>query len=175
MCGPGRDGGGCRATSLGRSLLSYHMLGRRHRAGGGGLRDRERQPRVPAGRAIGRIEFAISFQAQKCLIVPNRENISNLRANAENARAEAAESGRLTEVVCDLLIGIADEADEDLLRQELRHAPVEMEIDAALVLSIRILEIVGEAADAGEFCACRGVQIGVAAAEVDGAMTEADI
>jgi hypothetical protein len=50
-----------------------------------------------------------------------------------------------------------------------------MEIDAALVLSIRILEIVGEAADAGEFCACRGVQIGVAPAEVDGAMTDADI
>lgn len=99
------------------------MLGRRHRAGGGGLRDRERQPRVPAGWAIGCIEFAISLQAQKCLIVPNRENKSNLRADAENARAEAAENGRLTEVVGDLLIGMADEADEDLLRQELRDTP----------------------------------------------------
>jgi hypothetical protein len=37
-----------------------------------------------------------------------------------------------------------------------------MEIDAALVLSIRGPEIIGEAADAGEFRACRRVQIGVA-------------
>ena len=82
---------------------------------------------------------------------PDREDISELRTDAENARAEAAEHRRLAEVVGDLLVGIADEADEDLLGQELRHAPVEMEIDAALVLRVGILEIVGEAADAGEF------------------------
>ena len=57
----------------------------------------------------------------------------------------------------------------------MRHAPVEMEIDAALILRIGVLEIVGEAADAGEFRACRRVQIGVAGAEVDGAVTDADI
>src|ERR1700726_2288599 len=123
------------------------MLGWRHRSGCG-LRNRERQPGVPAGRSVGGVELTICLQAQKCLIVPNQENISNLRSDAENARAEAAEDGRLTEVISDLLIGIADEADKDLLRHELRHAPVEMEIDATLVLGIWVLEIVGEAADA---------------------------
>src|SRR5882757_382972 len=139
------------------------------------LRDRECQPRIPARRPVSGIELSISLQAQKCLIAPDRENISDLRAHAEYARAEAAENGRLTEIVGDLLVGVADEADKDLLRQELRHAPVEMEIDAALVLRTGVLEIVGEAADAGKFRACRRVQIGVTGAEVDGAVTNAEI
>jgi hypothetical protein len=50
-----------------------------------------------------------------------------------------------------------------------------MEIDAALVLGIGVLEIVGEAADAREFHARRGVQVGVAAAEIDRTVTDADI
>ena len=73
---------------------------------------------VPARRAIGGVELAIALQAEKCRIVPNLENISELRADAEDARAEAAENGRLAEIVGDLLIGVADEADKDLLRQE---------------------------------------------------------
>src|SRR5882757_10582875 len=133
-----------RATSLGGSLLRYYVPGRGRRLRRG-LRDRERQPGVPARRPVGGVELAIALQAEKCLVVPNRKNISKLRADAENARAEAAEHRRLAEVIGDLLVGIADEADEHLLRQEVRHAPVEMEIDAALLLRVRILEIVGKA------------------------------
>src|SRR5882757_9583530 len=128
------------------------------------LRDRECQPRVPARRPVSGVELSISLQAQKCLIAPNGENISDLRAHAEYARAETAENCRLTEIVGDLLVGVADEADKDLLRQELRHAPVEMEVDTALLLCVGILEIVGKAANAGEFRACSRIQIGVAGA-----------
>src|SRR5229473_5743166 len=135
------------AGAAGTKLFRHQVLGRRYRLWRG-LRDRERQPGIPARRPVGGVEFAIPLHAHKCLVVTNRENMSKLRAEAEDARAEAAEHGRLAEVVGDLLIGITDEADEHLLRQEVRHAPVEMEIDAALVLCVRILEIVGEAGDA---------------------------
>src|SRR5258708_34898229 len=96
------DGGRRNPTGVIRPLLRHRMIGRPHRAGGGGIRDRERRPSVPAGRAVGGVELPVSFQAQKCLIV-----LSYLRAHTENARAEAAENGRLTEVVGDLLIGIS--------------------------------------------------------------------
>src|SRR5712671_5238657 len=88
----------------GRELFRHQMLGRRYRLWRG-LRDRERQPGIPARRPVGGVEFAIPLHAHKCLVVPNRENISKLWANAENARTEAAEHRRLAEVVGDLLVG----------------------------------------------------------------------
>jgi hypothetical protein len=90
--------------------------------------------------------------------------LTKLRFDAGDARAKAAEDGWLAEIVGDLLIGIADEGNENLLAQKRLY--VKMEIDAALVLRIAILEIVGEAADAGQLRACRLFQIGVAGAEV---------
>ncbi|WP_309178196.1 hypothetical protein [Bradyrhizobium sp. Ash2021] len=45
------------------------------------------------------IELAISLHAEKCRVVSNPENITKLLADAENARAEAAENNWLTEVV----------------------------------------------------------------------------
>jgi len=57
----------------------------------GGLRDRERQPRVPAGRRLAASNSPYPFRPE-CLIIPDRKNISNLRADAENARTEAAEN-----------------------------------------------------------------------------------
>jgi hypothetical protein len=137
-------------------LLGYEMFGRHHGVGHR-LRDRECQPRVPTRRAIGGVELAIALHTQKCRIVANLENVSKLRADTEDTRAEAAEEGGLAEIVRNLLIGVAHKADKDLLRQELRHAPIKMKIDTALNLRIGILEIVGEAADAGKFGACRWV------------------
>src|SRR5882757_3018553 len=101
------------------------MFGRCNR-GRYSLRNRERQPRIPAVGPVVGIKLGISLQAEKCLFLSNLENISELRTDAENARAETAENSRLTEIFGDLLVGIADEPDKDLLRQELRHAPVEM-------------------------------------------------
>jgi hypothetical protein len=69
-----------------------------------------------------------------------------------------------------LLIGISDKTNKDLLRKKLRRAPIEMEIDAALNLRIRILEVIGVAGDARNSCRHR-IEIGVAAAAIDGAVT----
>ena len=55
------------------------------------------------------------LQVQISLHVSDREQISDLRSNAEHPRPEAAEKRVLAGIVGDLLIHIADKADEDLL------------------------------------------------------------
>jgi hypothetical protein len=67
-----------------RNLFRHQVLGWRH-GGGCGLRNRECQPRVPPGRAVGRIEFAIDFATDKTLQVAHREDIPDLRTDPENA------------------------------------------------------------------------------------------
>src|SRR6185437_14544465 len=108
-----------------------------------GLRNRERQPGIPPGGTVGRIEFAVGSQTQKALHVSHGENISDLRTGAEYARSESAQNRILAEIVGYLLKGVTGHADEKLLREEVRGAPVEMEIDAALILGVGVLEIVG--------------------------------
>ena len=53
----------------------------------------------------------------------------------------------LTKIVRDLLIRISDEADENLFREKLRSTPIDVKIDAVLVLRVLVLEIAGEARD----------------------------
>ena len=93
-------------AAAGARLFRHQTPGWRHR-----LRcflgDRERQPGIPTRRPVGGVEFTIAFQAQKCLVGPDREDISELRTDAEYARAKAAELRRLAEVVGDLLVGSA--------------------------------------------------------------------
>src|SRR5512140_78678 len=68
------------------SCLSGRLgSGWRHCTDGGRLRDRKRQPGVPAGRPVGGVELAISLQPDKGLVAADREDISELRADAENA------------------------------------------------------------------------------------------
>lgn len=138
------------------------MLGRGYR-GRRRLRDREGEPRVPAGRSVLGGEFAISFQPEKRVVIADLEDVSQLRTYAEDARAESAKCRGLAEVVGELLVGVTDEADKELLRQETRDAPIEVEINAALILGVRILEIVGEATDAGKLGTRCRVQIGMPA------------
>jgi hypothetical protein len=76
-----------------------------------------------------------------------------LRAEAGNAGFEVAQDQQSTTVRGELLIGVTNDADEELFRQELRKCAIEMEVDAVLVLCVRILEIVGEAANRREFLA----------------------
>src|SRR6185503_8119050 len=88
---------------------------------------------------------------------------------------EAANTVAWTAVATELLVDIAYEANHDLLRQELRCTPVEMHVDAVLILRRSILGIVGEAEHTGEFVAGLRIEIGVAAAGVDRAVSDADI
>jgi hypothetical protein len=66
-------------------------------------------------------------------------------ADAEDTRSEAAESWILTGIIRELLVGITGNTDVKRLCQEMRCAPVEVEIDAASLLGIKLLKVVGEA------------------------------
>ena len=88
---------------------------------------------------------------------------------------EAAQDRVLTKIIRDLLVIISDEAHEDLLRQKFRSAPVDMKIDAVLVLRILVLQIVRESRHCGKFVARHRIEIGIAPATVDRAMTDADV
>src|SRR5882757_9754310 len=118
------------SISVWRRLFRHQLPGWRHRARCS-RRNCERQPRTPARRTIGRIEIAICPQAQKALQASHREDISDLRTGAENARPEATQNRTLTGIVGDLLISVSGKADENLLREKMRRTPVEVEIDTA--------------------------------------------
>jgi len=53
----------------------------------------------------------------------------------------------LTGVVGDLLIRVSNQSDKDLFGEKLRGTPVDVKVYAALILPVRILEIVGKARD----------------------------
>jgi hypothetical protein len=57
-----------------------------------------------------------------------------LGAEAENARFETVEEWRCANIVSDLLVGIPDHADEELLGEPVRGTPVKMEVDSVLIL-----------------------------------------
>ena len=64
----------------------------------------------------------MGFQIEIALHVADREQVTELRIDAEHARAEAAEHLACAEVVGDLLGAISHQADENLLGQDLRSA-----------------------------------------------------
>ena len=81
------------------------------------------------------------------MLVSHREYVADLGANAENARPEPAEERGCAKIVCNLLVGVANQTGEELFGQKTLRAPIKMEVDAILVLCSCILEIVGEAGD----------------------------
>jgi hypothetical protein len=62
-----------------------------------------------------------------------------------------------------------------VLADELRSPPIEVEIDAVLVLQVRVDRAVGQSADDREFVAGLRIEIGVARADVDRRKAEAQI
>src|SRR5262249_49398189 len=78
-------------------------------------------------------------------------------------------------VAADLPVDVADRAELKLLGHELRRTPIEMHVDAVLVLGRLVLEIVGEAEHAREFVPGLRIEIGIAAPGVDRAVPDAEI
>ena len=64
--------------------------------------------------AGSRHQIRRNLSRQESLQIADRKDVSDLWTDAENAGAEPAEDGRLTKVVCDLLVGITYQADEQL-------------------------------------------------------------
>jgi hypothetical protein len=140
------------------------------------LPEHERKPCVPAVRPIGIVEFLVGLQVQialRCGADGNDE--ADLRPNSHHARFETADPIACSAVATDPVVDIADEPDLKLLGQELRRAPVEMHVDAVLVLGGTIDHVVGEAKYAGEFTAGLLIETSVAEASVDRPVADADI
>src|SRR5262245_478749 len=106
----------------------------------------EGQPEVPARRPIFIGEFAVSLQVEISLqLVADRKDVANLRADSGHPRPEAADAITGAAVAAEFLIEITHEPHLPLLGQELRRAPVEVHVDAVLILRGGVLEVVGEA------------------------------
>src|SRR5262249_44871298 len=113
------------------------------------------------------VEFAIGLQIDIPLhLVSDREEVAELRTDANHPRLEAADAIAGAAVAADLLIEVTHKADLNLLAQELRHAPIEVHVDAILVLSRGVYEIVCESEHRRSFVPGLRVEIGVAAAGV---------
>ena len=63
--------------------------------------------------------------------------ITDLRPGTEHARFEIAQPGPAA-IAGELLVGVAHDANHQLLAQELRRAHVEMKVDAIAVVGVRI-------------------------------------
>ena len=127
------------ANSSGQLVLGACRCGRSHR------RDRQRESCVPAGGPVAGVEFAVPFQVHVALHAGDREQVADLRADPDDARLERPELRARSAVAGQLVIDVADRADLEACGEELRRAPIEMTVNAVLVLSGRIDEIVGRA------------------------------
>jgi hypothetical protein len=74
-----------------------------------------------------------------------------------------------------LIIEVADRTDVQALRQELRKSPVEVHVDAILIVRVWVDEIVGEAKDRREFVTGLRIEIGVAATGIDRPMPNTNV
>src|SRR5215469_11801871 len=98
------------------------------------MRDRKGKPHVPAVGPMGGIEFPVGLEIEIALQVAHRNDVADLRTDAQDAGLEAADPVAAAAVAGKLVVDVADEADLPLLGQELGGAPVEMHVDAALDL-----------------------------------------
>ena len=108
----------CVRTSKSNITSTTRRLGndRRRRRLRGGRRRRQHkgQPYVPAVGSVGGIELAIALKIDVALHACHRKNISNLRADADDAGLERAEDRRAPVVTGQLFVDIADKADLQL-------------------------------------------------------------
>src|SRR5262252_5659515 len=139
-------------------------------------RDIECDPAVPAGGPVLVAEFPVAFEIEITLkLIGQGNDVSELRPRAHNRRLEAAHVVAGAGVATDLLVDVADGTDKNVFRYELRRAPIEMHVDAVLILGRLIGEIVGEAEHARELVPRLRIEISVARAGIDRAVPNADI
>jgi hypothetical protein len=82
------------------------------------------------------------------LHLADRKKKANLLAYSGDPRTEAAKGWRSTEIIGHLLQVVADDAELELVGEEVGGSPVDMEIDTVLILRVSVLEIVGRPATA---------------------------
>ena len=85
------------------------------------------------------------------MLLPKREQKSDLRTNTGHTTFEIAELCAGAAIPGELLKEISGNADLDILAHELRCGPVDMEVDAVLVLQVVVDEVVRQASDDRKF------------------------
>src|SRR5580704_16140553 len=95
------------------------------------------------------VEFLVTLHIQIALHVANRKDEADLWTDSDHAGLEISKSVPASAVTGKLLVEITDSAYVNLFRQELRHSPVEVPVDAVLIIRVRILEIGCQAGDGG--------------------------
>ncbi len=156
-------------------LLREHRPRRRARAARRGRRNHERDPGIPAGRPVLGTEFSIALKVEIALHVSDREDEAELRADAEDLGLEASDAVAGAAIATELFVHVADHAEHEFLGHEPRCGPIEVHVDAVLILRGLIFQIVGEAEHCREFMSRLRVEIGVAGTGVDCAVADADI
>src|SRR5688572_6856314 len=132
----------------------------------GAERDRKSQPAIPAFGAMFRTKFEVAAQADIALALAHRKEESGLRTHRIGAGFEIAEHRARTTVTTQLIVDIANEPDVPGLVEELRQRPVDVSIHAVLVVSVIVLEVVGQAPDDGKLVTFFWIEVGVPAAGV---------
>jgi hypothetical protein len=96
-------------------------------------------------RPVVGVELAIALEVDVSLRSSERKDVSDLRADADDAGFEGAHPIAASTVARELVVDITHGADQQLLGEKLRGAPVEVKVEAVLIIGIRIDVIMGEA------------------------------
>src|SRR5262249_34090877 len=143
--------------------------------GGWRRRQHKGQPYIPAVGSVGAVELAIALKIDVALHACHRQNISNLRADADDTGLEGAKDRRAAAVTGELLVDIADQSNLHLFGQDLRRPQLGVHVDAFDVSGRVFLKFAGKTKNRRELVTEFLVEIGVAHAAVDRAVADADI
>ena len=120
-------------------------------------------------------KLLIGFQIEIALPGPDREQKRELWPNANNLRLEAAHPVAGATVATNFFINVAHDADRKLLRQKLRGGPIKVPVNTVLIIGTRVSEIISKPCHCGKFVTSFLIEIRVAKAAIDRAMTDAEI
>src|SRR5262249_47727896 len=134
-------------------------------------RNHKSEPGIPADGSVFRGEFLVAFDVKVALpLFADREQESELWPNGSNLRLEAAHAVARPTVATYFFINVADNADRELLRQELRGGPVKVPVDTILIIGTRVSEIISKPCHCGKFVTSFLIEVCVANASVDRAV-----
>ena len=117
----------------------------------------------------------IAAQIRVPLVTADGEHVANLGTYGGHVRFERPHQVAAAAVGSELVVDIASNANLPVRGQELGCRPVEMRIDAVLVVGGRILEIIGEAGNSRKLVTVFLVKIGVSPTGIDSTMADAEI
>ncbi len=87
------------------------------------------------------VKFRVGFLIDIALHATDREKVSDLRTDAGDPRLETADMVAGAAVARQLIVNVADQTNLNLLGHKLRRAPIEVHVDAILILGRRIIKL----------------------------------